>query len=203
MASWFSWGEPCPRRPQRSPADVVTDTLMLELSWQMKEAERLQRERDSEYQRLRTGVDYSWLMSFPRSSYELRAGERLGLEELCSKVHPSHCGRVIVRFRQVMVENEPDVQEVTGLFRTILLEALDWMRDEEEAKRLSRQWNNKRAASMSLMGFRSRVRIDPFGSSEVKTISEDVERGLVRGSEGAEEARRGWSMPDFKHNKGM
>lgn len=111
---------------------------------------------------------------------------------------PSYC-----RFRQVMVENEPDVQEVTGLFRTILLEALDWMRDEEEAERLSRQWNNKRVASTSLMGFRSRVRIDPFGSSEVKTISEDVERGLVRSSEGAEEARRGWSMPDFKHNKGM
>uniref|UniRef100_A0A8C1P2N5 Uncharacterized protein n=1 Tax=Cyprinus carpio TaxID=7962 RepID=A0A8C1P2N5_CYPCA len=95
--SWFSWNEPYYRSPRREPSEVVTDTLMLELSWQMKEAERLQRERDNEYRRLKSGVDYSWLMSTPRSSFDISQGERLGLEDLCSKVPPSYCGSVIQR----------------------------------------------------------------------------------------------------------
>lgn len=97
VMSWFGWSEPQYRSARREPAEVVTDTLMLELSWQMKEAERLQRERDNEYRRLRTGVDYSWLVSAPRVSYDISHGERLALEDLCSKVHPSYCGAVILR----------------------------------------------------------------------------------------------------------
>lgn len=95
--SWFSWNEPYYRSPRREPSEVVMETLMLELSWQMKEAERLQRERDNEYRRLKNGVDYSWLMSAPRSSYDISQGERLGLEDLCSKVPPSYCGPTIQR----------------------------------------------------------------------------------------------------------
>ena len=98
MASWFGWGtEPQYRSQRREPSEVVTDTLMLELSWQRKEAERLQRERDSEYRRLKTGVDYSWLVSTPRTGFDISPGERLGLEDLCSKVPPAHCGAVILR----------------------------------------------------------------------------------------------------------
>ncbi|KPP69603.1 protein RD3-like [Scleropages formosus] len=199
MASWFGWSEPYPRSARRSPAEVVTDTLMLELNWQMKEAERQQRERENEYRRLKTGVDYSWLATVPRTNYDITAGERLGLEDLCAKLHPSYCGTVILRFRQVMAENEPEVQEVSGLFRSVLLEALDRMKEEEEAKRLSRQWNNKRSVSTSLMNFKSRVRINPFGSSEVKTVSEDVERA----QESTERAKRVWSMPEFHNSKGV
>lgn len=97
MASWFSWNEPYYRSPRREPCEVVTETLMLELSWQLKEAERQRRERESEYRRLQTGVDYSWLASTPRSSFSITTGERLGLEELCSKVPPSCCGMVIFK----------------------------------------------------------------------------------------------------------
>ncbi|KAG5277285.1 hypothetical protein AALO_G00115770 [Alosa alosa] len=223
MASWFGWGgsEPQYRSPRREPSEVVTDTLMLELSWQLKEAERLQRERDSEYRRLKTGVDYSWLVSTPRSSFDISPGERHALEELCAKVPPAHCGAVILRFRQVLEENEPEVLEVPGLFRSVLLESLERVREEEEAQRLSQQWNSRqRAVSMSLLSFRSRVRINPFGSSahltstanggpgdayepEVKTVSEDVERGLgaVPGMRagGTGRAPRVCSMPDFRH----
>lgn len=97
MASWFNWNEPYQWSPQRDPADVVTDTLMMEFSWQLKEAERLQRERESEYRRLKTGVDYSWLASTPRSSFSISTGERLGLEDLCSKMPPPCCGLVILK----------------------------------------------------------------------------------------------------------
>lgn len=95
-----------------------------------------------------------------------------------------------------------------GLFRSILLDTLEHLKEEEEAQRLSRQWNNRRAMSMSLMNFRSRVKINPFGStvgltsdtaeagpiSDLKTVSEDVERD--------EKAQRVWSMPDFRY-KGL
>ncbi|XP_030260891.1 protein RD3 [Sparus aurata] len=209
MASWFNWNEPYQRSPQRDPADVVTDTLMMEFSWQLKEAERLQRERESEYRRLKTGVDYSWLASTPRSSFSISTGERLGLEDLCSKMPPPCCGLVILKFREALQANEPEVQEVPGLFRSILLEALDQLKEEQETQRLARQWNNKRAMSMSLVNFRSRIKINPFGStvgltsavadgaglSDLKTVSEDVERGM----EGEERVQRVWSMPDFRY----
>lgn len=113
------------------------------------------------------------------------------------------------RFREAVQANEPEVQEVTGLFRSILLETLDQLKEEQDAERLARQWNNKRAMSMSLMNFRSRIKINPFGStvgltsaaangtgmSDLKTVSEDVERGM----EGEERSQRVWSMPDFRY----
>lgn len=113
------------------------------------------------------------------------------------------------RFREAVQANEPEVQEVTGLFRSVLLETLDQLKEEQDAERLARQWNNKRAMSMSLMNFRSRIKINPFGStvgltsaaangtgmSDLKTVSEDVERGM----EGEERSQRVWSMPDFRY----
>uniref|UniRef100_A0A1A8FAH9 Retinal degeneration 3 n=1 Tax=Nothobranchius korthausae TaxID=1143690 RepID=A0A1A8FAH9_9TELE len=207
MASWFSWNEPYYRSPRKDPADVVTDTLMLEFSWQLKETERLQKERENEYRRLKSGVDYSWLASVPRSSFNISTGERLALEDLCAKVPPSCCGLVILKFRDVLQANEPEVQDVSGLFRSVLLEALEQLKEEKEAQRVSRQWNNKRAMSMN---FRSRLKINPFGStvdltpavangtgmSDLKTVSEDVEKGTPR----EERLQKVWSMPDFKYN---
>ena len=116
---------------------------------------------------------------------------------------------VLLRFREVIQANEPELQEVPGLFRSVLLETLDHMKEEEEAQRLTRQWNNKRAMSMSLINFRSRIKINPFGStvgltsagadgagmSDLKTVSEDVERGMV----GEERLQRVWSVPDFRY----
>lgn len=107
-----------------------------------------------------------------------------------------------------MQANEPEAHEVSGLFRSVLMEALDNLKEEEEAQRLARQWNNKRAMSMSLINFRSRIKINPFGStvgltsaaadgtglSDLKTVSEDVERGMDR----EERSQRVWSMPDFR-----
>ncbi|CAF91965.1 unnamed protein product, partial [Tetraodon nigroviridis] len=208
MASWFSWNGPYYRPPRRDPSEVVTETLMLELSWQLKEAERQQRERESEYRRLQTGVDYSWLVSTPRSSFSISTGERLGLEELCSKVPPPCCGMVISKFREVVRANEPEVQEVSGLFRSLLLEVLDQLKEEQEAQRLARQWSQKPATSMSLVNFRSRIKINPFGStvgltstlasgsamSDLKTVSEDVERG----ADVKQSSQRVWSTPDFR-----
>ncbi|XP_061099990.1 protein RD3 [Conger conger] len=208
MASWFGWSEPYQRSAARRPAEVVADTLMLELGWQLKEAERLQRERDCEFRRLQSGVDYSWLACAPRASYDISVGERLALEELCAQIPPPYCGTVILRLRQEVQQNEPEVGEVSALFRAVLGEVLERSREEEETRRLSRQWSGRRSVSSSLLTFRTRVRINPFGSdgnAEVRTVSEDVERGLERGLERgpgrAYRATRVWSMPEFRTGK--
>ncbi|XP_007903201.1 protein RD3 [Callorhinchus milii] len=191
MASWFKWSEPYHRCSERNPADMVVDTLMMELSWQIKQAEKMQRERENEYRRIRTGVDYSWLVSYPKHSYDISPVERLELESACAKIHPSYCGPVILRFRQKVVEYEPEVKEVSQLFQSVLQETMERMKDEEEAKKLTRQWTKKRTTSLST--FKSRVRIFPF-SSNIKTVSEDVEQCNVP-------ARRLWSLPDFRNTK--
>ncbi|XP_063774326.1 protein RD3 [Pseudophryne corroboree] len=193
LTSWFRWNESNVRLSQRNPTDMVVETLMMELSWQMKQAEKQQREKENEYRKIKTGVDYSWLVSYPKHNYDISPGERLQLEDTCSNIHPSYCGPVILRFRQMVAEYEPDVQEVPRLFRSVLQEASEKMKEEEEAKKLARQWNSKRAMSLSLTTFKSRARIYPF-MSNIKTISEDVEREV-------EPNRRVWSMPEFRTTK--
>lgn len=108
------------------------------------------------------------------------------------------------------MENEPEVQEVSGFFRTVLTETLERVHEEQEAQRLSQQWNNRRSISLSLLSFRSRVRINPFSSTlglknsysseeegvDVKTVCGDVEKGIAQTSE---KAQRVWSMPEFRH----
>lgn len=193
LASWFRWNEPPNRISQRNPTEMVVETLMMELSWQIKHAEKQQRERENEYRKMKTGVDYGWLVSYPKQSYDISPGERLQLEDMCTKIHPSYCGPVILRFRQVVAEYEPEAQEVSQLFRSVLQEAAEKIKEEEEAKKLARQWNTKNRTSLSLTTFKSRSRISPF-ISDIKTISEDVERGT-------QPNRRVWSMPEFRNTK--
>ncbi|KAM4814963.1 protein RD3 [Thomomys bottae] len=177
-----------PRLSSRSPAEMVLETLMMELAGQMREAERQKRERNNTVRKICTGVDYSWLASTPRLTYDLSPGERLQLEDVCAKIHPSYCGPAILRFRQLLAEREPEVQEVSRLFRTVLQEVLERMRQEEEAHRLTRQWSLRPRGS--LPSFKTRARISPF-ASHIRTISEDVERV-------APPPPRTWSMPEFR-----
>lgn len=98
LASWFKWNEPASRISQRSPAEIVMETLMMEFGWQIKEAEKQQRERENEFRKIKTGVDYGWLVSCPKHNYDISPGERLQLEDLCSKIQPPYCGPVILRY---------------------------------------------------------------------------------------------------------
>ncbi|XP_055495763.1 protein RD3 [Leucoraja erinacea] len=190
ISSWFKWNEPYHRFAQRNPTEMVVETLMMELDWQLKQAEKMQREREDEYRRIKTGVDYSWLVSHPQHSSGMTPGERLDLEEACSKIHPSYCGPTVLRFRQMMVEDEPEVHEVVQLFQSVLQETMGRMKEDQETRKLTRQWSKKRTVSHTMMTFKSRVRIYPF-NSDIKTVSEDVEQTFVA-------PRRVWSMPEFK-----
>lgn len=89
-----------------------------------------------------------------------------------------------------MAEREPAVHEVSRLFRAVLQEVLERMRQEQEARRLTRQWSLRPRASLALPGLRARARICPF-AGDIPTVSEDVERG-------ARPPPRAWSMPEFR-----
>lgn len=89
-----------PQRPsQRSPAEMVTHTLMQELASLLKRTERLCLERASKIRRRSSCVDYSWLaVTQQKPSYEITPGKLLELQELCLKIPPSQCGPVILRW---------------------------------------------------------------------------------------------------------
>lgn len=74
------------RLPGRNEHDNVVDALLSELDMHIKELERYYREKELEERRLRTGADYSWLISYNSKSYEMPQMERLELESLCYKV---------------------------------------------------------------------------------------------------------------------
>ncbi|XP_066217907.1 protein RD3 [Saccopteryx leptura] len=193
LIPWFRWNEALPRLSSRSPAEMVLETLMMELSGQMREAERQQWERSHEVRKICTGVDYSWLASTPRATYDLSPGERLQLEDVCTKIHPSYCGPAILRFRQLMAEQEPEVQDVSRLFRSVLQEVLERMKQEEAAHKLTRQWSLRPRGGLALATFKTRARISPF-ASDIRTVSEDVERDM-------RSPPRTWSMPEFRASK--
>lgn len=87
----------CPS--QRSPAEMVTHTLMQELGSLLKRTKRLCQERAAEIRRRSSCVDYSWLaVTQQKPSYEIMPGELLELQELCLKIPPSQCGPVILRW---------------------------------------------------------------------------------------------------------
>lgn len=92
-----------------------------------------------------------------------------------------------------MAEQEPKVQEVARLFRSVLQEVLERMKEEEEAHKLTRQWSLRPRGSLALTTFKTRARIYPF-ASDIHTISEDVERDTPP-------PPRTWSMPEFRTPK--
>ncbi|XP_004450595.1 protein RD3 [Dasypus novemcinctus] len=193
LIPWLRWSEASPRLSSRSPEEMVLETLMMELAGQMREAERQQRARSRVGRKICTGVDYSWLASAPAPTYDLSPGERLQLEDVCAKIPPSYCGPAILRFRQLLAEQEPEVQQVARLFRSVLQEVLERMKAEEEARRLTRQWSLRPRGGLALGTFKARARIFPF-ASDIRTISEDVERD-------APPPPRTWSMPEFRAPK--
>ncbi|XP_004694968.1 PREDICTED: protein RD3 [Condylura cristata] len=97
LTPWFRWHEALPRLSSRSPAEMVLETLMMELAGQMRAVELQQRQRNHAARKVHTGADYSWLASAPRPSYDLSPGERLQLEDVCAQIHPSYCGPAILR----------------------------------------------------------------------------------------------------------
>ncbi|XP_058876645.1 protein RD3-like isoform X2 [Acipenser ruthenus] len=181
-------------QPLLSPRS--SEMLMSELGSLLRRSERLQLERAAEGRRRRSSVDYTWLAVTPKPAYQLSPGETLELQDLCAKIQPSQCGPVILRFRKLVMEYEPDVHEVSRIFRSVLCDSLDEERGREEERQLEqRGWDKQRSKSLSVMTFKSRLRINPSRNPAPSgsTLDEDSdeEAGLGGG------ARRVRSMPEI------
>ncbi|XP_042626612.1 protein RD3-like isoform X1 [Cyprinus carpio] len=146
---------------QRTPEELVTNTLMLELGAMVKRTERIRLEKAAATRRRRSSssADYSWLAGpQPHVPYELTPGDVLELQDLCAQVPPQQCGPVIVRFRKLVSEFEPEVQEVPKLFRGVLRNCLDELQGDAELQDRANRWEKQRSKSLSFVTFRSKFR---------------------------------------------
>ncbi|XP_068116343.1 protein RD3-like [Hyperolius riggenbachi] len=194
LAGLFGWNDsdgPAMKLAPRTSGELVTETLMLELGSHLKRAEKQQRERLIEYRRVKSGVDYTWLASIPRQGYQITPGDQLELRDICSKISPSQCGPVILRFRRLMLEFEPEGAEIPRLFRSVLQ---DFVAQEEEQRRKKQDvhWEKRRRAkSLATFNFKPpRLRVNPFQLEEAH--SSDTESELM-----ASGRARSKSMPEF------
>ncbi|KAL3044723.1 hypothetical protein OYC64_013077 [Pagothenia borchgrevinki] len=138
MFPWSAVFSSEPKVPgQRSSEELVTNTLMLELGAMVKRTERIRLERLTEGRRRSSSstANYSWLASPPTPQpYELMPGNLLELQDLCAKIPPAQCGPLIIRFRQLVSQIEPDVPEVPRLFRSVLHECMDQVNRAEDVQ---------------------------------------------------------------------
>ncbi|KAK7140983.1 hypothetical protein R3I93_015204 [Phoxinus phoxinus] len=199
---------------QRTPEELVTNTLMLELGAMVKRTERIRLEKAAEVRKRRnssSGADYSWLAGpQPRAPYELTPGEVLDLQELCAQIPPQQCGPVIVRFRKQVSEFEADVTEVPKLFRGVLQNCLDELQGDAEIQNRMNRWEKQRSKSLSFVSFRSKFRTlnhgkGSFGGSRNNLQEENTWSDEEEEEEAAEQvatalrARKGrsHSMPEI------
>ncbi|XP_016316960.1 protein RD3-like [Sinocyclocheilus anshuiensis] len=125
------------------------------------------------------------------------AGEILELQDLCAKVSPSQCGPLVLRLRKVMTEVEPEVTEVSRLFRSVLCNFLDEA-EEGEARERALEARANRGKSMSVINLRSRIRISPLWSRV--TVRRDAEDQAEEDDENEDNIHRNGrirSMPDI------
>ncbi|KAG9475512.1 protein RD3-like [Eleutherodactylus coqui] len=193
LAGLFGWNDPvgsAVKPAPRSSEELVTQTLMLELGTHLKRAEKQQRERLNEYRRMKNGVDYTWLASIPRRSYEISPGDQLELRDICSKIRPSQCGPAILRFRKLMLEFEPEAMEIPRLFRSVLQDHMT--QENEQQKSQDGRWmKHKRTRSLATFSFKpSRLQVMPFQLEE----SQDSD---IEGQQVASCRARSKSMPAF------
>ncbi|XP_036403435.1 RD3 domain-containing protein [Megalops cyprinoides] len=178
---------------QRSPQELVTNTLMLELGALMKCRATLPAE---------DGRDAVLQLRCRLLPYELTPGEVLCLWELCSRIPPSRCGSIILRFWKLVTEFEPEVHEVPCLFCSLLWNCVDKEEEGDISEEQMKVW-----VSLCFDTFCSKLRLTPFrgGASRASGDSmakeevwseEEEEEGFV-GLVGGVERGSGNSMPDI------
>ncbi len=94
VSDWLkSWLAEQP--PQKNEAIMVAESLLMELDFQMREVENIQREEEQTLKRKKSGVDYNWLLADSPKPYEMPQLERLELEEMCLKVSSKYMYNII------------------------------------------------------------------------------------------------------------
>ncbi|XP_002737849.1 protein RD3-like [Saccoglossus kowalevskii] len=187
LTSWFRGADYRP--PEKCESIVVAESLLLELDTQMKEIERISREKEQEDKMKNSCVDYTWLISAPSKSFEMPQIQRLEIEELCSKVKPQESGKVITRFREILLR-KPCVEEIPPLFKAVLQQVLQERPKEESLG----EWVLKRTASLTKLKPSLHTRVYPFGGSGSDNESTGTDETEMT------ETRRVMSLPEFTNS---
>ena len=110
-------------------------------------------------EKLAEGVaDYSWLVAAPMNTwYKMPQVERLELEELCSKVKPDECSRVITAFRQALCPDTP-LEHISRLLRASILQVLDGRPKVDTIP----EWLSKSLGNLGRMRPRSARKVTPL-----------------------------------------
>ncbi|XP_017535014.1 protein RD3-like [Manis javanica] len=126
LFGWMKWSKHGSYKPTQYPgSDVVTNTLLRELRWHLKERERLTQEIENEQKAKKTGVDYNWLRNYQNPHMTIPATEQRQLEILCSQVQPYQTGTILSRFREVLAENDVLPWEIVYIFKQVLRDFLN------------------------------------------------------------------------------
>ncbi|XP_006003386.1 protein RD3-like [Latimeria chalumnae] len=177
LFGWMKWVKSDSYKPpQNSDSEAVTRTLMRELTWHMKERERLVQETENEQKLLHTGVDYIWLRSRESLKPPIAATERRKLEILCSQVQPCHTGTVLCRLREVLAENDALPWEVVYIFKRILKDFLAKTEEEKQQMKLMDTWTTKCTLKFKLPG--AGLNNNESSKDEIPTISSYVDKSM-------------------------
>jgi len=149
-----STSKPSLMSPSRSRMDGlrVADSLLSELSFQMRNVEDRKREEEQECRRVANGgVDYGWLVMEPTKYYRLSEIEQLDLEDLCCRITPEESGSVIRAFRSaVEPPHEPTVHRLPSILRAVIRQTIDNrpIKQSRGMLALSSEWIGRSIASL-------------------------------------------------------
>lgn len=172
--------------PEKDEHMVACDTLMSELDFHIRELDNFRQEQEQEERRLKTGVDYSWLIESHPKTYEIPPMERLELEELCYKVTGSECSRIISHFRDAVSQNAR-VEDLPYIMRSCVRKVLD----ERPLQESLAEWVSRRTqsiANFSVLRLKSSSKVMPSCEAE------DIE---MQHHDMQERKSRAMSMPNF------
>lgn len=115
-----------PAREASRDAPHTSDAILAELTYQMRLAEDRSQAEEREQKRLQMGgIDYSWLMTVKPKPYEIPEIEQLELEELCTRIAPAECCKIIRSFRDAIERDDRKAQEMPGILRAVIHQAID------------------------------------------------------------------------------
>ncbi|XP_044517822.1 protein RD3-like [Gracilinanus agilis] len=173
LFSWMKWSKRDSHKSTHYPgSDVVTKTLLRELTWHLKERERLVQEIENEQKVKKTGVDYNWLKNYQNPQATIPATEQRQLEVLCSQVQPCQTGTILSRFREVLAENDVLPWEIVYIFKQVLRDFLTNAEKQSQQEELEDTWNTNHSVHFGVLGESTKN----SDKEEIPTISSYIDK---------------------------
>lgn len=184
---WKSFISESQRPPEKDTKVVVVDTIIHELEYHIKELERIVHDKEIDDRRRNTGVDYSWLISTAPKGFEIPQLQRLELEELCYKIKPEECSRILSLFRDSLF-NDPLPSHLPRIMRSCIIQVIEQRPKEETLT----EWVSKR--TLSLTRIRPNPKVSPSQLRDPEVSSHEETRRCY-----STPALQSTTAPEFCH----